>query len=39
MSEHTLDLDGGTGVASAAKMFRFVNPTAGKTVEDLPRTA
>ncbi len=32
----TLDLDGGTGIASAAKAFRFVNPSAGKTVEDLP---
>lgn len=31
----TLDLDGGTGIANAARMFRFVNPTAGKTVEDL----
>lgn len=33
---YTLDLDGGTGVANAAKMFRFANPTTGKTVEDLP---
>lgn len=33
---YTLDLDGGTGLANAAKMFRFVNPAAGKTVEDLP---
>ena len=33
---YTLDLDGGTGVADAAKMFRFVNPATGKTVEDLP---
>lgn len=33
---YTLDLDGGTGVANAAKMFRFANPGAGKTVDDLP---
>lgn len=33
----TLDLDGATGVAEAAAMFRFANPSAGKTVEDLPR--
>jgi hypothetical protein len=33
----TLDLDGSTGVAEAAAMFRFANPSAGKTVEDLPR--
>ena len=32
----TLDLDGGTGIANAAKMFRFVNSAAGKTVDDLP---
>jgi len=32
----TLDLDGSTGVAEAAKMWRFANPTAGKTVGDLP---
>ena len=32
----TLDLDGGTGIATAATLFRFANPTAGKTVEDLP---
>ena len=33
----TLDLDGSTGVAEAQAMFRFANPSAGKTVEDLPR--
>ena len=32
----TLDLDGGTAIAGAAKMFRFANPTAGKTVDDVP---
>ena len=32
----TLDLDGSTGVAEAAKTWRFANPTAGKTVGDLP---
>jgi AraC family transcriptional regulator len=32
----TLDLDGGSGVAEAAKMWRFANPTAGKSVRDLP---
>ena len=34
----TLDLDGATGVAEAAKMFRFVNPTAGRTVDHLSTT-
>jgi dienelactone hydrolase len=33
----TLDLDGATGVAEAAAMFRFANPSAGKSVEDLPQ--
>jgi acetyl esterase/lipase len=33
-----LDLDGTTGVAEAAGMFRFTNPNAGKTMEDLPET-
>jgi acetyl esterase/lipase len=33
---YTLDLDGAAGVANAVKMFRFVNPAAGKTVDDLP---
>jgi hypothetical protein len=32
-----LDLDGSTGVADAAKQWRFVNPGAGKSVDDLPR--
>lgn len=32
----TLDLDGGSGVAEAAKLWRFANPTAGKSVRDLP---
>ena len=31
----TLDLDGQTGVADAAKMFRFVNASAGKSIDDL----
>jgi hypothetical protein len=33
----TLDLDGATGVAEAAGMFKFANPSAGKSVEDLAR--
>jgi hypothetical protein len=33
---YTLDLDGSTGVADAAKQFRFVTPAAGKSVKDLP---
>jgi hypothetical protein len=32
-----LDLAGSTSVADAAATFRFANPAAGKTVEDLPR--
>ncbi len=32
----TLDLDGATGVAEAAKMWRFANPTAGKSVQRPP---
>ncbi|MGA2880221.1 MAG: helix-turn-helix domain-containing protein [Bryobacteraceae bacterium] len=32
----TLDVDGFTGVAEAAKTWRFANPTAGKSVRDLP---
>jgi acetyl esterase/lipase len=32
-----LDLDGSTNVAEAAKTFGFVNPGAGKTVNDLPQ--
>ncbi len=35
----TLDLDGFTAVADAARTFRFANPAAGRTVEDLPRNA
>lgn len=31
----TLDLDGQTGVADAAKLFRFVNPASGKTIDDV----
>jgi hypothetical protein len=31
-----LDLDGTTFVADAARMFRFVNPAAGRPVSDLP---
>jgi len=34
---YTLDLDGGTGVAEAAKAFRFANPGAGRSVDDLPK--
>ena len=33
---YTLDLDGHTGVAEAAAMFRFENPGAGMSVADLP---
>jgi acetyl esterase/lipase len=32
-----LDLDGATGVAQAAAQFHFANPSAGRSVEDLPR--
>ena len=35
---YMLDLDGATGVAEAAAMFRFVNPNAGRTLDDLPGT-
>ena len=31
-----LDLDGATGVAEAARTFRFTNPNAGKSLDDLP---
>jgi hypothetical protein len=31
-----LDLDGSTAVADAARQFGFVNPCAGKPIEDLP---
>jgi hypothetical protein len=34
---YMLDLDGSTGVAEAARKFGFVNPSAGKSVADLPR--
>jgi hypothetical protein len=33
----TLDLEGSTIIAEAAKTFRFVNPCAGKSVNDLPK--
>jgi hypothetical protein len=33
---YTLDLDGSTRVADAAKQFRFVTPAAGKSVNNLP---
>jgi len=32
-----LDLDGYTSTAESAKRFGFVNPSAGKSVNDLPR--
>jgi hypothetical protein len=32
-----LDLDGATGIAEAANKWRFANPTAGKSVRDLPQ--
>jgi hypothetical protein len=32
-----LDLDGATGVAEASATWRFVNPAAGKSVDDLPQ--
>lgn len=31
-----LDLDGSTTVADASRQWRFVNPSAGKSVDDLP---
>jgi hypothetical protein len=31
-----LDLDGSTGVAEAAALFRFTNPNAGTSLDDLP---
>lgn len=34
---YALDRDGATGVADAARQWGFVNPCAGKSVEDLPR--
>lgn len=33
----TLDQEGSSGVASAARSFGFVNPSAGRAVDDLPR--
>ena len=35
---YMLDLDGATGVAEAAALFRFTNPNGGKTMADLPET-
>jgi len=32
----TLDIDGSTGIAEASKTYGFVNPCAGKSVDDLP---
>jgi hypothetical protein len=32
---YTLDTEGASGVADAARQFGFVNPTAGKTVQDM----
>lgn len=34
-----LDLEGSTAVAEAATQFRFLNPCAGKSVDDLASTA
>jgi hypothetical protein len=34
---YTLDLDGSTRIADAAKQFHFVTPAVGKSVNDLPR--
>jgi acetyl esterase/lipase len=34
---YTLDLEGFTGVAETAKKWGFVNPCAGKSVDDLPK--
>ena len=34
---YTLDINGFTGVADAARQFGFVTPCAGKSVADLPR--
>jgi hypothetical protein len=35
---YMLDQAGATGVAEAAQMFRFTNPNAGRTLDDLPET-
>lgn len=32
-----LDLDGSTGIADASRQWGFANPSAGKSVDDLPR--
>jgi hypothetical protein len=34
---YMLDLDGATGVAEVSKLFGFVNPNAGKTVQEVPK--
>jgi hypothetical protein len=34
---YMLDLEGATGVAEAAKIWRFANPCEGKSVADLPK--
>jgi hypothetical protein len=34
---YTLDIEGATSVADAAKTWGFVNPCAGKSVDDLPQ--
>jgi dienelactone hydrolase len=34
---YTLDLDGSTGIADATRQWGFVNPCAGKSLDDLPR--
>ncbi len=34
---YMLDLDGSTGVAEMAKQFGFVNPAAGRSVDDFPK--
>jgi len=34
---YMLDLDGATGVAEAAQLFRFTNPNAGRSIDDLPQ--
>jgi acetyl esterase/lipase len=33
---YMLDLDGATGIADASKQFGFVNPSAGRSAEELP---
>jgi len=34
---YTLDVDGSTGVAEGAREFGYVNPGAGRSVDDLPK--